>query len=305
LGREVAVSSILLSVALFGLVQGSEPTIKDAASGHVTEATPHYDLELLYDQGKMDEGLQAAKSLLAQDPDDLDLYWHVARFMFEVGERFERTDKSINKVAYYEEMIAVLEKGLQKDPSNAHLLFGYGIAKGRLGTTRGVLSSLFMAKDVESAWLKAGKSDYTYASLSGQEQLPCDVWLCLGIFYRLVPDSFIVEMLGGTRGSLDKSLANLERANACSPNRILLMKELAATQLCVGEKKNDDAMLQAGRATLLKARSLPVDSATDQTDHRHVEMLLADTKLGCGYSRVGQQDLDEEKLEAQAPSASR
>jgi hypothetical protein len=295
------VHPFLLGGALFGSLWGADASIVEARPGLVNEATPHYDLEVLYDQGKVDEGLKEAKAQLAQHPEDLDLYWHAARFMFEVGERFDRNDKSIDKVDWYEEMIGIFEAGLARDPTNAHLLFGYGIAKGRLGTTRGVLASLFMAKDVEAAWLAAAQSSYRYSSIRGQEQLPCDAHLCLGIFYRLVPDSFIVEMLGGTRGSLEKSLAELERSDRCGPDRIGTLKELGVSQLCKGEKSKDEALVVAGRATLLRARALAPEGDTDVTDLRHIDMLLANPKLACGYSRDGQQDLDEKKLEAQAP----
>jgi hypothetical protein len=192
----------------------------------------------------------------------------------------------------------VLERGLERDPDHAHLLFGLGIAKGRLGTTRGVLSSLFMARDVENAWVRASASGYLYSSLNGQEQLPCDAWLCLGIFYRLVPDSWVVEMLAGTRGSLSRSVDVLEKADRCSPQRILVLKELGVSQLCKGQKDDDAELVQAGRATLLKARAIPPVAATDPIDLRHIDRILLDPDLACAYSRDGQQDLDESQLGA-------
>jgi hypothetical protein len=295
------VYAFLVSAALLASLWGGESSIVEARPGLVTESSPHYDLEVLYDQGRMDEGLEKAQAEIAQHPEDVDLYWHAGRFMFEVGERFDRTDKSIDKVAWYENMVHVFQRGLQRDPKNPHLLFGLGIAKGRLGTTKGVLASLFMAKDVEAAWLATASSSYKYSSIRGQEQLPCDAYLCLGIFYRLVPDSFVVELVGGTRGSLDKSISYLERSDHCGPDRIGTLKELGISQLCKGQKSKDDALVVAGRSTLLKARALPPEGDTDVTDIRHVDMILANPKLACGYSRDGQQDLDDEKLKAQQP----
>jgi hypothetical protein len=295
------VHAFTVTAALLAALWGADASIVEARPGLVTEASPHYDLEVLYDQGRMDEGLEKAEHALAQHPEDVDLYWHTGRFMFEVAERFDRTDKSIDKVAWYESMVRILERGLKRDPTHAHLLFGLGVAKGRLGTTKGVLASLFMAKEVEAAWLATVSSTYRYSSIRGQEQLPCDAYLCLGIFYRLVPDSFIVEMIGGTRGSLEKSIANLERSDRCGPNRIGTLKELGVSQLCKGEKSKDEALVIAGRSTLLRAKALPPEGDTDVTDVRHIDMLLASPKLACGYSRDGQQDLDEEKLKAQQP----
>ncbi len=266
--------------------------------GMVTPETPHFDLEVLYHQGRYDEGLKLARQRLAADPNDARLYMHVVRFMFEIGETFDRNDPTVDKKAYYTEMIQVAEAGRARFPDDMHLLFGYGIGKARLGTTRGVLSSLFMAKEIEQAWLRVVASGYRSSSLGGEEMIPCDTQLTLGIFYRMVPDWWIVKLLSGTRGDLDKSLAFLKDADACHPKRTGVVKELGVTQLCIGSQRSDAAMIEAGRATLRRVLALPIDSPTDTIDHRHAVMLIDDPSLACEYSRDGQQDLDEAALEA-------
>ena len=70
-------------------------------------------------------------------------------------------------------------------PGHPRLLWGLGIAKGRLATSRGVVASLRTAKDVEAAWLAVVESDYSYSSLNGVEVIPCDTMVALGMFYRL------------------------------------------------------------------------------------------------------------------------
>lgn len=265
-----------------------------------TEADPHYDLEVLYTEDKYDEGLALAEARLAENPDDAELYWHVVRFMFEIAERYSRSDTTLDKEAHYRRMAEIADQGLAIAPDHAHLLFGKGIALGRLGTTRGVLSSLFLADDVEQAWLAVAASDYRYTSLGGEEQLPCDAYLTLGIFYRLVPDSWIVQALAGTRGSLDKSIENAKLADQCSPGRILIHKELGVAQLCQGTKTGDQALISAGMGALSKVTARVPDDPTDVIDIKHAAMLMNDPKLACGYSRDGQQDLDEKKLEQQS-----
>lgn len=264
----------------------------------VTPQSPHFDLEVLYNKSEFAEGLEIAKARLAENPQDIELYIQIVRFMFELGETIERTDPTMDKKTWYTEMIDVAEKGLEIDPNNIHLLYGYGIGKARLGTTRGVLSSLFMAKEIEEVWLRVAQSDYRYSSLGGQEMLPCDAELTLGIFYRLVPDWWIVKVLAGTRGDLDKSHERLLAADACYPDRVGVVKELGVTELCIGTKrKGDEAMLAAGRATLERMLALPAETPSDVIDQRHARMLLEDPELACEYSRDGQQELDEEKME--------
>lgn len=265
--------------------------------GVVEPGFKHYDLEKLYGDAKIDEGLALARQRLAQNPDDPELYRHVVRFLFEKGELVDRNDTSVDKIALYEEMYDLCNKALELDPGNAHLLFNRGIALGRLSTTRGVLSSLFNIKDVEQDWLAAANAPYRYLALADAEDLPCDTYLTLGIFYRIVPESWVVGALAGTRGDLDKSLAWLEKANTCRPNRIRTTKELGVTQLCIGTRRKETEMIVRGKATLSIVLGLPKAHTHSHIDKAHSKMLINDPELACEYSRDGQQELDEENIE--------
>jgi tetratricopeptide (TPR) repeat protein len=263
----------------------------------------HYDLEQLYAKGDIEGGLAIARARLAQDPSDPELYRHVARFLFERGEVVARDEATFDKVALYQEMYDLLNKALTIDPGNAHLLLNRGIALGRLSTTRGVLSSLSNLKAVESDWLAAAGAPYRYESLDGGETMPCTPYLTLGIFYRLVPESWLVGALAGTRGDLDKSLMWLEKADACRPNRIGVLKELGVTQLCIGDRRKQPEMTARGLATLSRTQGLPDQHTTGAIDKRHALKLMADPSLACAYSRDGQQQLDEKELREREAAA--
>ncbi len=297
----------LITVALIGMLSTTaaadeplapeEQALASTAPGQIKPDNVHWDLELLYFNSEWQEGLEQSRAKLAENPDDVDLYWHVARFLFEMGEQVDRTDPSVDKIDLYRQMIDVSEAGLERFPDHAHLQFALGIGKGRLGTTRGVLKSLSLLKDVEAAWSQAASSDYTYRSIAGGEQLPCDAQLTLGIFYRLVPDSWIVKVLSGTRGDLQRSQRSLEASNACSPGDIGILKELAVTHLCVFDREDDESHLGLGRQYLEQALRIPArGDSTDMIDHQHIGMLLQDPSLACGYSRDGQQEIDARAL---------
>ena len=298
--------SLLVALSLAFASEPATPTSRPlvAFDAVVTASSPHYDLEAIYHEGRYDEGLELTKARIAAHPEDSELYVHAIRFMFEIGERFERTDAKVDKKAWYNDMIGYAEQGLEVKPGDPHLLYGYALSKARLGTTRGVLSSLFMAKEVEDVWLSVVSSGYRYSSLGGEEMLPCDAHLTLGVFYRLVPDSGIVKFLSGTRGDLLKSLGHLQSADACYPDRMGVVKELGVTQLCLGDKEKDPAMTARGIATLERATQIVPGAATDYTDIRHAKMLIADPSLACEYSRDGQQELDEEIDEEKAMGGS-
>ena len=263
--------------------------------GQPVAGSHHFDLEEMYAASQYEQGLAEARRRFAADPSDADLTWHIARFLFEIGEQVDRNDRSVDKVALYSEMQAVSERGLALRPGDPHITFARGVATGRLGTTRGVLASLFSAKHLERDWQAVSKSGFVYSSIDGNERLPCDADLALGMFYRLVPDSLLVQMVAGTRGSLEKSEHHLAKADRCAPGRIGTVKELGVTQLCRGTKGDADK-LASGQATLTRARTLSVTSETDRIDRAHIDRLLEDPEIACGYSRDGQQDLDTDKL---------
>jgi hypothetical protein len=262
----------------------------------VGPSSPNWDLEVLYHERRYRELLDVARARFAANPNDADLAWHMGRACYEIGEDFERTDTGMDKLAWYREMWDTLDKALAVRPGDPHLLFGRGIAIGRYGTTRGVLSSLFLAKRVEADWLAAASSGLKYRSIGGEEEIPCDVYQALSIFYRLVPDWFIVEVIAGTRGDKAKAVAYGEKAVACSPHRIRNLKELGVSQICLGQGTKDDALVQKGRATLTRGLGEVPVASSEVVDQRHLKLLLANPDLACAYSRDGQQELDRENL---------
>lgn len=273
-------------------VEAAEP----APPGMPRPDGPHHDLEQLYAQGRHQEVLALATARAEADPTDVEIRWHAARAIFEIAEAVEIGDTSVDKLALYTRMREQAEAGLALAPDHPHLRFARGLANARIGTTRGVLSSLFMAKSVEDDWRFVADSGFVYSSLDRNEMLPCDALLTLGIFYRLLPDWWIVQVLSGTRGDLDTSLAMLERADRCGPERIGTLKELGVTRLCIGVTREEPAAIAAGRQALERVLALEPGGRTDEIDRRHAAMLIADPSLACAYSRDGQQELDRARL---------
>lgn len=284
--------ALLLSAFISPLAQtasATSQTVSTAPKGQQIAADwAHEDLERMYTNEAFDSGILEAKAQLERNPDDVDLYWHIARFLYEIGERHAKDAAGIDKEALYEEMLEVSNRGLHLDPDHPHLLFARGIATGRLGTTRGVIASLFMAEDLEADWLRVADSRWEYSSLGGEEVLPCDAYSALGILYRLVPDWWIVEVIAGMRGDLDASLAYLQRANDCSPDRMEIVKEYAVIRICYGQRHDSAAMVEAGIRDLHRMLTFAPKKPTDHTDLRHAQMLIDEPALACAYSRDGQ-----------------
>lgn len=275
----------MLALLLFGLLASAQ-----------SAPLSHGRLEELYTQGDFDQGLAQARAMLLAAPGDVDLHWHVARFMYEIGERVQRDEASYDKEAWYAEMLAVCERGLAVSPDHPHLLFGKGIALGRLATTRGIVASIRSASEIERSWTLAARSPYVYRSRGDEEILPCDPIMALGTFYRMVPDFLVVKVLTGTRGDLDRAISLLAEADACSPDRIEIGKELGVALVCAGQRRKQDSLLLSGLARLRAVAASTPTKPTDQIDIRHAAMVAANPDLACAYSRDGQAEVDARQL---------
>lgn len=261
------------------------------STGQVGPNSPHYDLELAYHEGRLEEGLRVAEARLAADPTDPNLHFIRFRFRFDLGEtRFGRGGTHAERVAWYQEMLDTVEVGLAHNPDDPHLIFCRALGVGRLATIQGVLASLWTASSIERDLHTVVDSGLRYRSIAGEEDVPSHPLLALGIFYRLVPDWWIVQQIAGTRGNLDRSISYIRQAEASAPGQIQVGKELAVTLLCIGQTRDDPAALAEGLITLHEVSRRSSKISTDPVDLEHVQILLADSTRACDYSRDGYQD---------------
>ncbi len=239
--------------------------------------------------------------LRGRQPGDAAILAQLAGVNYGIGELLPEDAKD-ERMALYEEMVEVAEYCVEQvDPDDAQCLHEWAVGIGRAATTRGVLASLFSAKDVEKTWLRALDLQPADRSLAG-DPLINDIRYGLGVYYRIVPDNWLVRLLAGTRGDKSKSVKYFSDAAADTPNRLELQKELAVALLCYGDDEDDDASIQKGRSILEQIIAGEFDKtdlrATDEIDKVHAQVLL-DSKpsRACGYSRDGFQDVSDESVE--------
>lgn len=259
-------------------------------------------------KGSMEEKTAALKKsneilhvLRKRTPRNPTVYAFIGRNNYEIGERLPQDAKD-EKLALYNEIIDLTTHCVEKvDPEYPPCWAWQASGNARLGTTEGILSSLFGAKDVEQAWLKAIALERDVVALNGDSSANNSRY-GLGAFYRLVPDSFVVRMVAGTRGSKEKSVQYFREAVTYQPNRLELQKELGIALICYGQnQRRGDAQIEEGKALLRKVVAGAFDAEdirlTDEIDKRHSREILESPSRACGYSRDGDQDLDESKIE--------
>ncbi len=283
---------VWLAAAVFLVWAGLSPATAAAVELHpdVQEA------EAAFVAGDLNSSDAAIARRLAENPDDVEALWRKARNLYQRGEELAQQGVSADKrIAMYKEAEVVAKRIRAIDPNHPQGPFWQGTALGRIATAQGIMSSLFMADDIEGLWLKASKmKGFEYRSVNDASSFPGDVYFALGQFYRLCPDWMVVQVLVGTKGDIDESIAWLRKGVAYSPTRAEMAKELGVSLLCKGVRDEDSGATAEGRKWLEKAATLPSYKSTDEIDRKQIPIILSRSAEACGYSRDGWQDVSKE-----------
>jgi tetratricopeptide (TPR) repeat protein len=260
--------------------------------------------EKLWLEDQLEESDKKLDRAVELCPEKAQIYWRKARNIYDGLEDIPRDQKPEKKILIkkYREVEALADKCTELDENDAQCWLWKGVGIGRRGTTQGVLKSLFMASDVENAWLKAESLGLTYRSEDGTSNAKCGMKYALGMFYRVVPEwlcHFPLKQIVGTCGDLKKSVEYQRKAIACLPNAIDINKELAVSLLCHGQQYDQPEEIEEAKKLLISLQSLPEIRPFDKIDKEHAKMLLADISLACGYQRDKQQEQSKEVYDNQ------
>lgn len=246
--------------------------------------------------GASRKAMAILRNVLRQEPDNTEAMWKLARLAYDLGELLDPEDRE-TRAELYAEMVARTSRCVELEPTAAPCLHFLATGKGRAATTRGLLSALREASSVEGAWLKAWQHAADDDVAPNGDPLKANIAYGLSVFYRLVPDLWIVRVVIGTRGDIDKSVDYIRRAHALQPDRLEIAKELGVALICRGSKKKDEANTREGRALLQAIVAGEWDDRDPRsfgdTDRRHArELLDLPASKVCAYSRDGYQEVD-------------
>jgi len=96
-------------------------------------------------------------------------------------------------------------KCLKIDKENANCTFWLGAAMGKIATIDGVFASLNKGKEILDLFEKAYNSPYNYKIDRGIS-FKGNASIALGVFYRVIPDFFLLRWFFDISGDLNKSI---------------------------------------------------------------------------------------------------
>jgi tetratricopeptide (TPR) repeat protein len=260
------------------------------------EAAAEFSRSIEFDRAdNYAESIKILEKLSPQFPESPYIMWRLSRAYWVYAENLDIDDKE-TRLKNFETGLEWADKGLalNKDCAECYL-FRFG-NMGRISTTKGLMNSISSAKELSQTIAKSialepkHQDTYYNASLA-------NAYYASGVFYRIIPDWFIIKWIAGVRGDKMKSLEHIKKAAELTPARIDYQVELGAIYLCLAEDKGMEEMREPGNAALRHAITMEQVMPTDPLDKEYAEGFLKDPSGACGFSRDGIVDLDKKKLE--------
>jgi tetratricopeptide (TPR) repeat protein len=274
----LAVSFMIMFLAS-GIITADDSSIIDQANK-------------LTDDEKYEESNKILMDLVKNNSTHPDLYWNISRNFYNIGERMDIEKNKAGKLDMYVKAEQWAEKGYKQDPDLADNAFWMAVGMSQQAQTKGIASTLMsdrtLAKRIEQYYVLATKAK-NFHYVEKNANTPSSAHFALGQFYRKVPDFFVIKLLMGTQGDIDKSVEHVQKAVEMFPDSVEFNKELGVSYMC----RNEGDDMEKAKKHLNKVLTLPADSKLDEIDQADSKKLLADPSMACGYGRVQQEDMSE------------
>lgn len=297
---------IMLVFANSGLAQEkekAEQVVKPAPAIESQYLTPEQQYDYYFrladknlGEFSFEESIQYCEKALKYKPGDYLVRAIICLNYYELGEQLkvQIPEQKKEKAKLYLKMEEIAEQGIKHAPGKGECYFFRGLARARLSTTNGIIYSLFMAKGIEKDWLFAKECKSEYVTPNG-ENLHASAHVALGSYYRLCPSFFLLALIFGINGDIDKSVEYCRLAHEMD-TRIEITKEYGVSLITRGLWQKKDEDIAAGKALLKQVPTMTLRLRTDPVDIEHSKMLLNDIKLCPEYSRDQQQETSEKKF---------
>ncbi len=233
-------------------------------------------------------------------PKNTKVKWLMAKNIFFRTEVMDTSAKQI-KGKLLDEGVAWAKECVDLDPKDINCQLHYGTLVGRSSTNAGIFNTLSKGAVVEGAWLRAVSTGQHYRFPSANTSLGA-TYYGLGIYYRLVPDSWWLDLFFGIRGDIDRSIKYLQRALGTKTDQVELYTELAAANLCKFDREDSVNAKEAADRWLKGCLKLKPKDPLNEISQKDCIRLQKDPDLGCGYSRDGQQETDIEEAKKNNPT---
>ena len=132
--------------------------------------------------------------------------------------------------------MAWADRGLAIDPRCGECCFYKYAGMGRVAMAHGIFSSMRWLKQISQTLDRCMQTPPTFVHEPWNPELG-NFYYAAAAFYRMLPDSRVLELAIGTRGDPQRSLELARRAVALADQRIDYNVGLGASLLCAGQRR--------------------------------------------------------------------
>jgi len=230
--------------------------------------------------------LAAAKifeQLITQAPEEPHTYWRLARAYAWLAELSPPSDVE-TRARYGTLAMAWADRGLKIQPGCGECCLYKYAGMGRVAMARGILASMRWLKQISQTLDRCMQNPPVFVHEPWNPELG-NLYYAAAAFYRMLPDSRMLELSVGARGNPHRSLELSRRAIALADQRIDYNVGLGASLLCVGHTDEREELVTEGRLVLQRVPEFRDLMPTDPIDRRAARRLLEQPEQACGYSR--------------------
>jgi len=233
--------------------------------------------------------MEVVKKVLEKSPEWLDGYWLYAADTFFIGSNYQDPKDHPKARAILGKGLNSINECLRRKPDHVLCKFFEASFQAKIASIDGVFSSLRHAKKIRDTWIEVTEGSYDLefrpnVSMQGTTRF------ALGMFYRLIPDFFMLDWIFGVRGNINKSIQYHRDAQKLDPQNPCVHLMLAVSLLCkvkgdVKAEPYQESMKLLDRTE----REKPIDLA-QAVCIRDVEKIRKEPSKTCGYTQAKYQD---------------
>jgi hypothetical protein len=231
------------------------------------------------------ERMAILKRLLEEDPRWLDGYGLFAGEAFMLASTYHEPKDYPKAKDVLDQAIQKVDGLVEREPQALLAKFFLAAAMAKKSSLDGIMSSLRYGSRIRRLWeeVLASQKDLWFrpnVSLQGS------VRYGLGMFYRLVPDRWMMQRLFAIRGNLERSVALHREGLHLNPEDPCASLMLAASLLCQSGVKSPHEMPEEAAQLLEKARRLPSFDKNQTLCQLDSERLQRRPAIACHYSQT-------------------
>lgn len=257
---------------------------------HGAEASLYFDLQKIFDRSALtieqhQQRTAVLQSVIQLEPEWIDGYWLLGAEHFMLASAFTRPGDYGKAEQHLDSAQSLTEKCLERQPRQILCKFFLASVLAKKSSLQGILASLRYGPKIHSLWNEV--------LLSGQEfwfrpnaSLKGSVRYGLGLFYRLVPDRWLVERMFSIRGNLGRSIALHREGLQLNPRDPCSRLMLGVALLCEGRRRDQLTEQEEAQQILESVGEAPVFDVNQAHCQADMHRVRSEPTLACGYTQA-------------------